>query len=288
MKNLNYTGKAKLKPVLILTKLFTVILIIFSCSSNDDGSAAARANSLQVFSGDNQSSYIGNQLSDVIEILVNDQNGNAFAGTTVSFSVSEGTVIPNIATTDATGKALVTWTLGSSIGEQILTATAFANDGTPLIGSPLNILAEGLDLCQILTNTEQLPIGPDAGTETNSIINVSDDFIIAPDVLVSINLEHTFDADLEIFLIAPNGLIIELSTDNGAGGDNYTNTVFDDQASALIIDGIAPFTGSFRPEGVLSGLIGNEAQGDWILKIIDDAGADGGMLLSWSLQLCRS
>lgn len=287
MKNLKYASKTILKPVLILTKLFIAILIIFSCSSNDDGSAAARANSLQVFSGDNQSTFIGNQLTEVIEILVNDQNGNPFAGTTVSFSVSEGTVIPNIATTDATGKALVTWTLGNSIGEQILTATAFANDGTPLIGSPMTILAEGLDLCQILTSTEQLPIGPDAGTETNSIINVTDDFIIAPDVLVTINLEHTYDADLDIFLIAPNGLIIELSTDNGGSGNNYTNTIFDDQASALIIDGIAPFAGSFRPEGVLNGLIGNEAQGDWILKIIDDQGGDEGILLNWSLQLCR-
>ena len=62
-----------------------------------------------------------------------------------------------------------------------------------------------------------------------------------------INVTHTWDSDLNVFLIAPNGARIELTTGNGGGGDNYTNTVFDDEAATLISAGAAPFTGSFRP-----------------------------------------
>ncbi len=50
----------------------------------------------------------------------------------------------------------------------------------------------------------------------------------------------------------PDATMVELSTDNGSTGDNYTNTVFDDEASTAITAGTAPFTGSYRPEGSLS------------------------------------
>ncbi|MEO6131392.1 MAG: hypothetical protein ABIQ02_06060, partial [Saprospiraceae bacterium] len=35
---------------------------------------------------------------------------------------------------------------------------------------------------------------------------------------VTVNFTHTFDSDIDMFLKAPNGQIIELSTDNGGSG----------------------------------------------------------------------
>ena len=43
---------------------------------------------------------------------------------------------------------------------------------------------------------------------------------------VQLNMTHTWTGDLEIYLEAPNGQRIALSTDNGSSGDNFTNTVF--------------------------------------------------------------
>ena len=40
-------------------------------------------------------------------------------------------------------------------------------------------------------------------------------------VTVSFHLTHTFDADLDIYLIAPDATVIELTTDNGGSGDNF-------------------------------------------------------------------
>ena len=108
---------------------------------------------------------------------------------------------------------------------------------------------------------------------------------LVSDVNVTINITHTFDADLDIFLIGPNGTRVELTTDNGGSGDNFTNTVFDDQAVTSITAGAAPFTGSFKPEGLLSTLNGISAAGTWKLEITDDANLDSGTLNSWSLTI---
>ncbi len=116
-----------------------------------------------------------------------------------------------------------------------------------------------------------------------STITVTDDKIIQ-DVNVTIgDITHTYDGDLDIYLIAPDGTRVELSTDNGSSDDNYINTVFDDEASTPITAGTPPFTGNFKPEGSLATLIGKNAQGTWKLEITDDASGDTGTLNSWSI-----
>lgn len=47
--------------------------------------------------------------------------------------------------------------------------------------------------------------------------------------------------------------MVEFERLHGSSGNNYTNTVFDDEAASLITAGTAPFSGSFRPEGSLGG-----------------------------------
>jgi trimeric autotransporter adhesin len=105
------------------------------------------------------------------------------------------------------------------------------------------------------------------------------------DVNVKINITHTFDGDLDIFLIAPNGTRVELTTDNGGTDENFVNTVFDDEAATSITTGTAPYTGSFKPEGFLSTVDGIPANGTWTLEITDDGNVDSGTLNSWELQL---
>jgi len=120
-------------------------------------------------------------------------------------------------------------------------------------------------------------------------------------ITVTVNMTHTFDGDLDFYLVAPDGSILPLSTDNGGSGDNFTNTVFSDGAGTNVTAGVAPFTGSFKPEGgALScgGLVGTlrtnfagfsgvAANGNWTLRVFDDAATDVGNLVSWSITLPR-
>lgn len=139
--------------------------------------------------------------------------------------------------------------------------------------------------CNSTTNDTVMSIGPDGGTVTESVISITEDFIVTQ-AQVGLNLEHTFTGDLDIFLIAPDGTQVELSTDNGGSGENMIGTVFSDNAATSIESGSAPFTGMFQPEGMLSDFDGLSSLGDWTLQITDDAGGDGGQLLDWTLILC--
>ncbi len=124
---------------------------------------------------------------------------------------------------------------------------------------------------------------------------------------VTINLNHTWDGELGIFLIGPGGQVLELSTGNGGGNDNYSNTMFTDNAPTFITAGAPPFAGTFRPEGRQTSLTppysnapplgtftfantfdGTDADGTWQLYINDFLGADWGTLISWSITFSGS
>jgi subtilisin-like proprotein convertase family protein len=101
---------------------------------------------------------------------------------------------------------------------------------------------------------------------------------------VCVDITHTYDGDLDIFLIAPDGTSVELTTDNGGAGDNFDNTCFDMGAATNITGGTAPFNGSYIPEGDLGNINnGQNANGIWQLCIEDDAGGDDGTFNDWSI-----
>lgn len=103
-------------------------------------------------------------------------------------------------------------------------------------------------------------------------------------IKVTINITHTYDADLDIWLVAPDSTFVELSTGNGGSGNNYSSTNFYDTVPNFIENGSAPFAGSYRPEGLLN--IVNNTQnpnGVWKLYIRDTYPTDVGSLLNWNI-----
>jgi len=118
---------------------------------------------------------------------------------------------------------------------------------------------------------------------TITTINITDTYTI-DDVDVKIDLVHTYDNDLDIWLVSPAGTV-ELSTDNGRRRNNYSNTWFDDEAAVSITRGRAPFAGIYRPEGLLSDLDGYSVYGNWELQIYDDCFWDSGTLYSFALEI---
>ena len=100
---------------------------------------------------------------------------------------------------------------------------------------------------------------------------------------VCINVSHTWDSDLDIYLECPNGTRIQLSTDNGGGNGDYTNTCFTTTAVTPITSGTAPFTGTFSPEDPFSVFNGFTTNGTWNLFVEDDALGDSGSILDWAI-----
>ena len=109
-------------------------------------------------------------------------------------------------------------------------------------------------------------------------------------VRVCIHINHTYDGDLEAKLIAPDGTIVSLFTNIGAGGDNFTATCFDSVTTSLpISSGTPPYTGTFLPEGCLGNINnGQNGNGVWTLMVQDDAAVDTGSLIDWQITFDTS
>ena len=90
---------------------------------------AITPHSLTKVSGDGQQGTVGERLSKPFVVSVLDQNGSAFAGAVVTFSVTGGgTLSATTDTTDANGRAATRLTLGSDEETNTVTATVTGLD----------------------------------------------------------------------------------------------------------------------------------------------------------------
>jgi subtilisin-like proprotein convertase family protein len=139
-------------------------------------------------------------------------------------------------------------------------------------------------LASLVSTDTPIPIPDNLAVGATSTIAVADPAIVQ-DVNVTVNITHTYDHDLTLSLITPANTSITLAAQRGGSSDNFTNTVFDDEAATSIASGAAPFTGSFRPEQPLSAADGLSGAGNWRFKVVDSAGQDIGTINSWTLKL---
>ncbi len=151
------------------------------------------------------------------------------------------------------------------------------------------------DLPKVVAN----PVGTTSSTVTSTIV-VPDNFIVQGDttssgvsgVRVTLNLDYPTDADLTIELqhLGLNGQIlgtVPLASNVGGGATtaNFSNTVFDDNASTPIQAAGAPFFGTYNPQMPLAAFAGMNAQGSWVL-VVTDSGQTGGSgeINGWSIS----
>jgi subtilisin-like proprotein convertase family protein len=109
---------------------------------------------------------------------------------------------------------------------------------------------------------------------------------------VDLIAQHVRDMDLDIFLQSPNGTEIDLTSDNGGTGDHYGNpaacpgqvTTFAPWAGGGITSGTAPFIGTYTPEGAFSTFNGSNVNGNWALRVCDDATTNAGSFMYTKLH----
>ncbi len=107
---------------------------------------------------------------------------------------------------------------------------------------------------------------------------------------VKINsLTHTFDSDLIIRLVGPDGRYLTLSNRQGGSGNDFTNTVFSSSAGTAISSGNPPFTGTFKPDTSVTATAafcvfhGLNPNGAWQLYVANNTPVDTGMLNNWNI-----
>jgi subtilisin-like proprotein convertase family protein/Ca2+-binding EF-hand superfamily protein len=121
-----------------------------------------------------------------------------------------------------------------------------------------------------------------------SEIEISEDYLIG-DLNVQISITHSSTGHLDAYLTGPDGQRIELFTEIGGSGDNFDETLFDDQSRSPIAKARSPFKGTFRPESLdkrqpaLSEFNGKNINGVWQLVVRGTRSDRFGMLHGWSL-----
>jgi subtilisin-like proprotein convertase family protein len=102
---------------------------------------------------------------------------------------------------------------------------------------------------------------------------------------VCLNITHTWNSDLNVFLISPSGTQVNLFSGIGGDGDNFTNTCLSQTATTSINFGNPPYTGQFKPQETIGNFNSNQnGNGVWKLRIIDTyPDADTGSVLNWSI-----
>lgn len=104
-------------------------------------------------------------------------------------------------------------------------------------------------------------------------------------VKVCLSITHTWDSDLDVQLVAPDGTSLTLFSGIGGDGDHFTQTCFQDNALANIVQGNPPFSGIFSSMDLLGDANnGQNGNGDWKLRITDQYAPDAGTLDAWSIE----
>ncbi len=136
---------------------------------------------------------------------------------------------------------------------------------------------------QTFSNNNAVSIPDNNSTGAYSEINVTGLNPVSQVASVQINISHSYDADLTIYLEFYDSSWL-LSGNNGGSGDNYSNTVFTNTATTSITSGAAPFNGTFLPEQNLPDFLHNfNPNGVWRLHVIDNSSGASGTINSWSI-----
>lgn len=152
-----------------------------------------------------------------------------------------------------------------------------AGVGSPVFAGPTVIYGSDFNL--------RIPADPDSsrGWMDDAVIEIPDHFTIC-DLDVGITLTHTKVFDLQIFVEGPAGTRLCLNMYNPLyeyfEGEDYKDTIFDDEAQVPIEKAEPPFTGRFKPRSPaqLSVFDGQDTFGQWKLQIYDACYYDTGNL----------
>ncbi len=135
-----------------------------------------------------------------------------------------------------------------------------------------------------------IPDGPAANTQGAPIFNT----INIPDpgnvdeILVSVDVTHSWIGDLVIQVSDPNGAEFTNVWARSCNDDQYGNidVTFDDNAAP--INCATPTQGTYAPAAPLSVFNGLDQLGDWQIAMADFYNGDTGTLNSWSIDLCST
>ena len=234
-------------------------------------------------------------LSNVLDDSAGNGNGIVDPGETINLDV----LLTNSGMDTATGISAILTTADSyiTISQNYSTYSDIISGGNKISNSSYTFSVQGscpvghqidfvldIDADTGYSNTSafSISVGKFIGDSTDTPLSITDlnttvstinvpSFCDITDVLVSVDITHTYIGDLIIKLVSPSGTAVYLHKRTGSGDDNIVTTY----------DSLTPPDGP----GIMDDFNGEKCWGDWKLYIGDAANGDQGTLNSWTLSL---
>ncbi|MBK9013663.1 MAG: proprotein convertase P-domain-containing protein [Saprospiraceae bacterium] len=133
-----------------------------------------------------------------------------------------------------------------------------------------------------------LAISPNVPGTYNAILNIN---VPSNGKIMDINItnlviEHTWVGDLTVQLISPLGTIVTVGNFNACGAADNININIDDESVNPANPCPPTNGGTYASNLPLSAFDGQNVNGNWTLRVIDNSNFDGGSLVSWGLNVC--
>src|SRR5690554_6887749 len=134
-----------------------------------------------------------------------------------------------------------------------------------------------------------LPDGSGFSYDSYLSIPAAEASVEIEDISVFIDLGHTYNGDLSIELISPQGISVYLLFPaNGLAGNKGFSVIFQDGMPTIGNEGTGSTRGLFSPYQPLSAFTGINPEGVWIVRVTDNYAIDDGMLFGVSLIINSS
>jgi uncharacterized repeat protein (TIGR01451 family) len=189
----------------------------------------------------------------------------------------------------------VTYTGGTSSPQTFNFSIKTGSPGTPVTfaytGGPVAI-PDGADLSGTLPGapvTADITVAGVTGSIYDINFSIDGTACSATAGSTTVGIEHSFVNDLELTLRSPASTTALVINNTDGGGNNFCQTVLDDQSAGPSIQSVvaanAPFTGSFTPNVSLSTFNGQVANGTWQLQAQDFFSQDLGNIRAFSVTI---
>ena len=142
--------------------------------------------------------------------------------------------------------------------------------------------------CNTYTNNTVLTV-PDGiaantpGAPVSKTINIPLTGSIS-DVNVTVSGTHTFNWDLIVSIIHPDGTVARTLNRNCNQTSTGFNVIFDDASPSIVC--ASNLTGTFKPSDLFSTFNNKPSNGVWTLTATDNYNGDTGTINNWSIEVC--
>ncbi|MBK8192287.1 MAG: T9SS type A sorting domain-containing protein [Lewinellaceae bacterium] len=179
------------------------------------------------------------------------------------------------------------WTLALEEGKLYYWRVRPANECGSGPWTPAFVFSTTAKTCQAL-ESQDLPINitPNQVVTVESKITVLNSGPISEIKIKNFEGNHAFFKDLEAYLVAPSGSQVLLFKEKCGGYNGIFKLGFEDEAPNPFGCPPPKDGNSYRPEGLLSDLKGQESAGNWILRVKDNTISSGGQIKGFAIEFC--